>query len=91
MRSNWYSDPLQPPRTILYEGFEIEARPFELQDGGWTTNIHVTRIVGGDRHVKKFSASNVFTTEDEAARHCLDFGRRIVDGTIPEFKADDLP
>jgi hypothetical protein len=74
-----------------YKGFKICPRPQQLQDGSWNTNIEIIRDAEGRRHVKSYSASNTFPTEEDAMAGCLEFGRRIIDGEIPEFSPRELP
>ena len=78
-------------RHIKYKGYEIYARPQELQEGGWNTNIEIVRDAEGQRHIKPYLASNKFPTEEEAIASCLEYGRRIIDGEVPEIPQSKLP
>ena len=76
---------------IVYKGYQIEAVPFQLAESGeWTVNIHILRDKGYEINVRSYSAGNRFKSEDEAIRHCLDFGKRIIDGQIENLSVDDL-
>ena len=74
-------------RTIEYSGFEIIARPYQLATGQWAMETHIRR----NNVVRAYFASNKFDKWDEATAHCLHFGKRIIDGEIPEFSGSDLP
>lgn len=69
--------------SIQYENFELTAHPIPLASGKWTTEVRIRR----NEVVKPFTASNEFDTEDEAILRSLNFGRQIIDGTMPEFAA----
>ena len=70
-----YNGHILTPRT------RFQQKPKE----GWTLEVHVKpkgRKLGG----KKCRAPNLYESEDEATKWCLEFGRRIVDGTIQPKK-----
>lgn len=74
-------------QEVEYKGFTIQARPQELRDGGWNTVVYLRRL----DTIKPFYASNVWKSEKEAVAGCLEYGRRIIDGGVPEFSGADLP
>jgi hypothetical protein len=68
---------------LTYEGYVIEATPHQLADDGrWTLNFNIERHEDDHTKVRPFSASNTFETRAEALRHCLNFGRQIIDGQV---------
>jgi hypothetical protein len=69
--------------TILYDQFEITARPIPLASGKWTTDVRIRR----NAVVKLFTAANEFDSEDEAIIHSLSFGRQIIDEKFPSLLA----
>ncbi len=72
--------------SVAYRGFTITARPLPLGSGEWNTEV---RLMRGDT-VKPYYAKNTWKSEEEAVKYCLEFGRRIIDGEVPEFNAGDL-
>jgi len=56
---------------LNYRGYFIEARPDQLQAGGWHINVLIERHTGADVRVRSISAGNIFIYEDEAIAHCL--------------------
>jgi hypothetical protein len=69
---------------VQYKGHVIQARPFQLADSGrWSLDITIERDTGDEVIVRPFSASNEFENRDEAVRHCINFGRQIIDGEVP--------
>ncbi len=73
--------------SIDYRGFTVIARPLHLESGQWSTAVQLMR---GDT-VKPFYTSDTRKSEEEAVRHSIWFGMRIIDGEIREFNAGDLP
>lgn len=77
--------------TISYKGYQIHAAPCQLADSGqWTIDIHISVERGGETKWRKFSAGNTFVTKDEATRHCFNYGKRIIEGEVPECTVSDL-
>ncbi len=69
--------------VMKYKEFEIKATPYQLAESGdWSLNIYITHHKGGETREKNFSAANTFKTRDEAVTHCLNFGRKIIDGEV---------
>jgi len=76
---------------VLYKGFEIRPAPHELQGSGeWTLHLYITKHHGSQTAEKPFNAANTFATKAEAERHCIEFGKQIIDGKIPNCTTDDL-
>lgn len=66
---------------IQYKGYTINANPEQLTETNrWTVNISIEKHHGGRVTDKPFSASNTFTSKEEAIEHCLNFGKQIIDG-----------
>ncbi len=69
---------------IQYKGYTIQATPDELSETKrWTVDIIISKERNGTATDKQFSANHSYPTEDEAKRHCLEFGRQIIDGKHP--------
>lgn len=78
-------------KAVPYKGYVIEATPYQLSDSmEWTINIYIRRDTGEQITFRNFSATNTFKTKDEAIQHCIDFGRRIIDGEISNCTVSDL-
>jgi len=61
----------------------IDASPHQLADNGrWTTDVTIERHDGASVTTCQFSASRTFETKEEAIRHCINFGRQIIDGQV---------
>ena len=66
-----------------YQEFIINAYPRQrVGDGRWSMSIAIERHHGDGVTVGKYSAANTFETESEAAGHCLNFGRQVIDGMV---------
>ncbi len=79
-------------RSIEYMGLEIIAKPHLLDaPRRWSLDIDISRQHADGVHEKHFDAANTFLTEDEAVQHCFEFGRRIIDGSVPEIPTSELP
>jgi hypothetical protein len=77
--------------VVAYKEFEIKASPYQLAESGdWTLNIYITHHRGGETLEKNFSAATTFKTRDEAIQHCLNFGKQIIDGRVPDCTLADL-
>lgn len=37
-----------------------------------------------------FDGSNTFPTKEEAEQHCIEFGKRIIDGNQPDLNINEL-
>jgi hypothetical protein len=75
----------------MYKGYRIEAHPYQLADSGeWTINTHILIQRGSEITERPFYAGNKFQTEAEAAAHCIDFGRQIIDGKVPGCIVTDM-
>jgi hypothetical protein len=67
---------------IEYNGYVIEptTRPKNKPDA-WTLEVRITPA-GRRTGVRRCRAPNIYPTEAVAVRHCLAFGRKIVDGEL---------
>jgi len=70
-----------------YKGFTIYPDPrFTPEFGRWTINLSIRRRDG----IKAFSSSCFFSTRGEAVFHCINFGKKIIDGEIEGCTIDDM-
>ena len=77
-------------RTI-YDGYVITPRPCQLTENKrWTTKILIGKHSWAGVSEKHCFDNRTFATKDEAIAHCLDFGRRIVDGEVEGCSVADL-
>ena len=77
--------------TYEYRGYVIDPLPRQLQDSEkWTTNIHIEHYVGSEVRVHPYHAADTFDTKKEAIEACVEFGRQIIDGKIPNCTVEDL-
>jgi hypothetical protein len=77
----------EPMSTISYKGFQIEARAYQLHETKqWTVDIEIRR----KGRTRSFSSPDRYATEQEAVAQSFEFGRRIIDGKVPECSVDHL-
>jgi hypothetical protein len=77
--------------TITYKGYEIQAVPYRLAESGdWAMKIIILHHRGDAVTTRDFYAHNRFKTENDAIQHCFDFGKKIIDGQIPNCSINDL-
>src|SRR5947209_6501526 len=68
--------------SIEYNGYTLTPETkLRAKPKGWTLEVHITPA---DRRTgkRRCRAKNTYATEKDAVAHCLEFGRRIVDGKI---------
>lgn len=69
---------------IKYRGYVIEACPHQLvENNRWRLETTIERHTGDTVEIQQYSAGDTFESRDEAVKHCLNFGRQIIDGTAP--------
>lgn len=74
-----------------YKGYVIEAAPYQLSNSReWIIKICIQHNIGDKIISRNFSAANTFKTKEEATQHCIDFGKRIIDGEIENCTVTDL-
>ncbi|RPI99221.1 MAG: hypothetical protein EHM36_16320 [Deltaproteobacteria bacterium] len=70
-----------------YRGFIIYPTPKRSLDAtAWTIELSI-RLAG---NIKVFKSGHTFSTEGEAVFHCIDFGKRIIDGEVEDLTVYDL-
>ena len=69
-------------QSIEYNGHVITpATRLRGKTQGWTLEVHIT-AAGRRAGARRCRAGNRYATQEDAVAHCLEFGRRIVDGKI---------
>lgn len=72
---------------IAYKDFVLYPRTLQPRDdSSWSIAVHIMR----GPSLRPVSVSNTALTEEEAVRHSLELGRRVIDGEIPGISVDDL-
>lgn len=67
---------------IEYNGYVIEPTTrLGTKPHGWTLEVRITPR-GRRTGVRRCRAPNTYASEEVAVAHCLEFGRRIVDGKL---------
>ena len=66
-----YKVPLMPALWESYKGFELEAKPGRLKDGGWSTAVYIWK---GPR-VRPYYGSNVWPTLEDGIQQSFDLSR----------------
>ena len=78
-------------KEIPYKGYLIRPAPLHLPDTDeWNIELYIEKDRGGDTKNRKFSAGDTFKTEEEAIRHCIHFGKQIIDGKSEKLTVADL-
>lgn len=75
---------------ISYKGYVIRPAPLPLADGRWNHEVYVVRDRGYELVERKFSSKASFATREEANARGVAFGKKIIDGAVPDFSVDDL-
>ena len=87
--SVYFKSPLPRPQLnpVLYKGFAITARTFQIRGSGrWTLDL----LIGRHRSLRAFSGPRTYPTEESAITGCGEFARRIIDGRVRNCSVDDL-
>ena len=72
---------------VLYKGFAITARTFQIRGSGrWTLDLLIGRHTG----LRAFSGPRTYPTEESAITGCCEFGRRVIDGLVRNCAVDDF-
>ena len=67
--------------SIDYKGHKIKAMPYQLdRSKHWALEFQILSPDVNNILAKIFSAVNTYETEKEAALHCLNLGKQIIDG-----------
>ncbi len=73
-----------------YKGYTIEANPPRLDKKQWGTFIVISRNPPEGAKRRAFDDQNTFSNRLDAVRHCVDLGRKIIDGEFPDRSVSDL-
>lgn len=83
----WLKKKTAYPDRMRYKDFEIEASPYQLADSKkWTININMWKHSLEGSVCTPYNAKNTYDSKDEAMKNCFIFGKKIIDGEIPNFK-----
>ena len=78
-------------QIVSYKGYQIRPSPRQLRDPlRWTTNLIILFDKGYKIVERQFFAANTFESKEEAIQACVEFGRQIIDGRIPNCTVADL-
>ena len=87
----WLKNKTFRPDIIEYNGYEIQASPYQLAESkNWTINIYIFKHRGSYVASKNFSLANSYPSREEAVRYCFDFGKKIIDDRIKDFSVGGL-
>jgi hypothetical protein len=77
--------------AIPYKGYLIHPAPLKLIDSEeWTIEICISKHRSDSVTERKYSAGNIFKTREEAIQHCINFGKKIIDGDSEHCTVTDL-
>ena len=76
---------------VKYKEFELSPSPYQMKaTGEWSVRVTITRH--HDRRSetleKQYSAKNTYPERNDAERHSIEFGKRIIDGLQPGMSVD---
>jgi len=72
--------PAAAAKSLEYNGFTIEARPYK-EAGQYQTAGVVAKVINGVRKEHSFVRADRFAALDDAAEHAIFKGKQIVDQT----------
>ena len=73
----------------IYKNFLIWAITYNLAKmEEWRAKVNIMRKDGNT--IRPFLLENTFKTEEDAIRHSLELGKRIIDGEIPNCHVEDI-
>lgn len=76
---------------VHYKGYSIHPTPLQIKESEeWTMGLVISRHAGSGVSERKYTAADKFKTKDEATQYCLDFGRKIIDGELPDYTVAGL-
>jgi hypothetical protein len=70
---------------VQYKGFVIEADPELLETGRWSTFVEIHRHSGSRVSSRVFREYATYKAQEEAVTGCLEFGKLIIDGKLPDL------
>ncbi len=73
-----------------YKGFLIRPASLPLATGEWSLEVHIEKHRDDSVTNRKFFANDTFKTEEEAVKHCINFGKLIIDGKAEGLSITDL-
>ena len=76
-----------------YKGFELAAVPKQLSESAqWTLEVVITKHHDSRNETltAPYSAANTFASKEEAENASLEFGAKIIDGSIPGLSVSSL-
>ncbi len=75
---------------VSYKGYVIHPSPNRLEDGKWNLNIWIAKEPADEHGERNFFAKNRFDSEEESIQEGIRFGKRIIDGKVPDLTVVDL-
>jgi hypothetical protein len=91
-----------PVIEVPYKGYVIRPAPIKIarvyglppgaedRSGKWQLRLYISRAGSGKSKEREFNAANAYKSRKEATKHCIEFGKEIIDGKSEVFKVDDL-
>lgn len=77
--------------TVVYKGYLIQPAPSKNRDKEeWTVSLYIRKDTENETIERKFTADDIYKTEYEAINHCINFGKKIIDGKSENCSISDL-
>jgi hypothetical protein len=75
-----------PTEQVAHRDYLIKPTPHQLNGAGpWTRWLQIARAYpGGDVRVQLFNGAATFPTRAEAVAACVELGRDVIDGKVPD-------
>lgn len=87
----WVKKKTAYPDRIRYKEFEIEAATFPLREPeGWSLGLLILKHKGYETVSRYFSGRNIYSSKEEAVKHCFNVGKKIIDGKIKNCSIKDM-
>ncbi len=75
----------------FYKGYEIRPTPdFLTESEEWSIKLQILIDKGYEVIERSFSATGTYKSKEEAIKHCINFGRQIIDGNVKGCTVTDL-
>ena len=76
----------KPTEPVAHGAYLIEPTPHDLNGvGPWTQWLQISRAEpGGGWRVQLFNGPGMFRTRTEAVAACIELGRDIIEGKVPD-------
>ena len=76
--------------TFIYKGYQIEATAEQGDNSEWSASVCIYAYKGNHSCGRVFSVSEKHISQEEAIKHGLLMGQRIIEGVVKDCSIEDL-